>query len=107
MTRLGTAITEHILHHYGPSELLSRLNDPSGLARRYHWHSTTVRDFTSEPHTGIVGENKGVITNLVDSRAKHAQQALLTIAREHPDKTLSEARKLVLPRHHDVRAGDV
>jgi hypothetical protein len=33
------------------------LNDATGLARRYHWHSATVRDFTSEPHTAIVGEN--------------------------------------------------
>src|SRR5438270_9190478 len=57
------------------------LNDASGLARRYHWHSASVRDFTSEPHTGIVGENAGTIMNLVDSHAKPAQQALLTIAR--------------------------
>ena len=32
------------------------LNERSRLARRYHWHSPAVRDFTSEPHTGIVGE---------------------------------------------------
>src|SRR5919198_4998089 len=29
------------------------LNDASGLARRYHWHSANVRDFVAEPHTGI------------------------------------------------------
>jgi hypothetical protein len=34
------------------------LNDATGLARRYHWHSATVRDFTSEPHTAIVGGTK-------------------------------------------------
>ena len=33
------------------------MNDATGLARRYHWHSATVRDFTSEPHTAIVGES--------------------------------------------------
>src|SRR6516162_3292681 len=26
------------------------LNDQSGLARRYHWHSPAVRDFTANPH---------------------------------------------------------
>jgi hypothetical protein len=26
------------------------LNERTGLARRYHWHSASVRDFTSEPH---------------------------------------------------------
>lgn len=41
------------------------LNDATGLARRYHWHSATVRDFVSDPHTGIVGENQGQILNLV------------------------------------------
>src|SRR5262249_8858039 len=42
------------------------LNDRSGMARRYHWRSATVRDFVVEPHTGIAGENQGGIMNLVD-----------------------------------------
>src|SRR5215471_1438376 len=42
------------------------LNDASGMARRYHWHSASVRDFVQDPHTGIVGENQGTIMNLVD-----------------------------------------
>ena len=70
------------------------LNDRSGMARRYHWHSASVRDFVVEPHTGIVGENQGVIMNLVDARAKPAQTALLDIARENPEKTLAAARRL-------------
>ena len=37
---------------------------------------------------GIVGEHAGPIMNLVDGRAKPAQDALLAIAREHPDATL-------------------
>jgi hypothetical protein len=57
------------------------LNDRSGMARRYHWHSASVRDFVTEPHTGIVGENQGTIMNLVDARAKPAQTALLQITR--------------------------
>src|SRR5438309_593247 len=39
------------------------MNEASGLARRYHWHSKTVRDFTSQPHTAIVGEPQGEIMN--------------------------------------------
>ena len=35
------------------------LNDRSGMARRYHWHSASLSDFVAEPHTGIVGENQG------------------------------------------------
>jgi hypothetical protein len=83
------------------------MNESSGLARRYHWHSATVRDFTSEPHTAIIGEPQGEIMNLVDGGARPAQDALLEIVRERPDATLAEARKLVMPRHHDVRSPDL
>lgn len=83
------------------------MNEATALARRYHWHSATVRDFVSEPHTAIVGEHQGTFMNLVDSHAKAAQDALLTIVHEHPESTLSGVRKLVLPAHHDVRPADV
>jgi hypothetical protein len=83
------------------------MNDASGLARRYHWHSATVRDFTSEPHTAIVGEHQGMIMNLVDHRASAAQRAMLTTVEQHPEKTISECRHLQMPRHHDVRETDV
>ncbi|HWR34508.1 MAG TPA: DUF763 domain-containing protein [Clostridia bacterium] len=83
------------------------MDDGSGLARRYHWHSASVRDFTSEPHSGIVGEHQGTIMNLVDSHAKPAQQAMLAVVREHPEATLRGIRTLVMPRHHDVRAENI
>jgi hypothetical protein len=83
------------------------LNDRSGMARRYHWHSAAVRDFVAEPHSAIVGENQGTIMNLVDAQAKPAQAALLDIARENPDTTLRAARHLRLPGHHEVRAENI
>ena len=83
------------------------LNPASRLARRYHWHSPAVRDFTSEPHTAIVGQPGGPIQNLVDQRAVPAQDALLTIARTDPERTLQEARRLVMPAHHNVQPYNV
>ncbi|MBI2229995.1 MAG: DUF763 domain-containing protein [Deltaproteobacteria bacterium] len=83
------------------------LNDRSGMARRYHWHSLSVRDFVTEPHSGIVGENQGMIMNLVDAQAKPAQSALIEIAREAPEKTLKAARHLRMPDHHEVRAENI
>jgi hypothetical protein len=83
------------------------LNDRSGMARRYHWHSATLKDFVAEPHTGIVGENQGLIMNLVDVQAKPAQSALLEIAREKPETTLAAARQLRMPDHHEVRAQNI
>jgi uncharacterized protein len=83
------------------------LNPTEHLARRYHWHSATVRDFVSDPHTAIVGKSLGEILNLVDARAGKAQQALLTLAKNPVPVVLDDARKLVMPAHHDVRAEDV
>jgi uncharacterized protein len=100
------------------------LNDDTGLARRYHWHSATVRSFTAEPHTAIVGDHQGAIMNLVDGHAGAAQDALLTIAKTAPERTLQDARRvlrahnraaplrtaprqLAMPFHHDVREEDV
>jgi uncharacterized protein len=84
------------------------MNEGTRLARRYHWHSATVKDFTCEPHTAIVGPGAdGVIQNLVDERAKPAQGALLAIANDNPQRTLTEVMKMRMPIHHDVRAKDV
>jgi hypothetical protein len=83
------------------------LNEQQRTARRYHWHSASVRDFTSAPHTGIVGESAGVIRNLVDRDAGPAQRAMLEITRESPEKIIRDVRALTMPRHHDVRAEDV
>jgi uncharacterized protein len=83
------------------------LNERTGMARRYHWHSVSVRDFVAEPHTAIVGENQGMIMNLVDAQAQPAQAALLEIARQKPQTALIAARHLRMPEHHEVRAVNI
>ena len=47
MTTLGTAIAESVIHHYGPSELLTRLSDPFwfqalGAVMGMDWHSSGI-----------------------------------------------------------------
>ena len=83
------------------------MNEDSRLARRYHWHSESVRDFIADPHSAIVGEHAGTILNLVDSRARPAQEALLAMTRVPPDETLAQVRRLAMPSRHAVRASDV
>lgn len=103
------------------------LNDQTGMARRYHWHSASVKDFVAEPHTAIVGQHQGTIMNLVDASARPAQNAMLEISRTRPEKILRAAarsasslpadvsnmritragRYLRLPDHHEVRPTDV
>jgi hypothetical protein len=83
------------------------LNDTSGYARRYHWHSANVRDFVDEPHTGIVGESQGEIMNLTDHLAAPARDAMLRITADAPDRTLRQIRHLQMPTHHEVRRENV
>jgi hypothetical protein len=103
-----------VVHTSGEWSVVQQgMNDATGLARRYHWHSASVRDFVHDPHTAILGRPQGTILNLVDARAESAQQALLNLAAQPVEASLREAdslqaaRKLTMPAHHDVRAEDV
>lgn len=83
------------------------LNDGTGLARRYHWHSPRITSFVDEPHAFIYGQNQGRILNMVDHKAKPARDAVTSIAREDSSLVLKEVRSLVMPRRHEVTAADV
>ena len=83
------------------------MNGYSGLARRYHWHSAQLKSFVEEPHTSIVGQHQGNIMNMVHKEAGGARKAVVDMAREKPERMITEARKLVMPGHHDVRSKDV
>lgn len=83
------------------------MNDHSGKARRYHWHSAGIKSFVESPHTFIYGENFGQILNLTDKEAKPTRKGILDITRENPTHMLQEIQKIVMPRHHEVRAKDV
>lgn len=83
------------------------MNDASGMARRYHWHSAAFKQFTEAPHTFIYGHNQGLILNLTDKDAGATKSGMLQLIKEKPAHLLPEIRNLVMPSHHDVRAKDV
>ena len=83
------------------------LNDATGMARRYHWHSTQLESFLNEPHVGVCGENQGLILNLTDRNAVNTRNSIIDITAENPERMLGEIRKIVLPRHHEVTLSDV
>jgi len=83
------------------------LNDSSGMARRYHWHSKSFESYLAQPHVGVTGINQGLILNLTDHQAASTRTGILEISREKPAIMLDEIRKIVMPRHHEVRQGDV
>jgi hypothetical protein len=80
MTRLGTVITEAIVHHYGRDELLRRLAHPFwfqsfGAVMRMDWHSSGIT-------TSVIGALKRGIAPLAGElgihvcggRGKHSRQ---------------------------------
>ncbi len=63
-------------------------------ARRYHWSSEKLRSFVEVPHTGVTGENQGLILNLTDLNAKTTRNKILSLSNERPDRVLREVEKM-------------
>lgn len=83
------------------------MNNNSGMARRYHWHSTKIKSFIEEPHSFIYGQNQGKILNMVHKEAKQTHCGVLELVKEGPVRMLPEIKKLVMPKNHQVTARDV
>src|SRR5215472_14886935 len=102
------------------------MNGKRRQARRYHWLSEGLKDFVNEPHSAIEGPGQGEIINLTHRRAASSRSAQLdllatlgpdSIAKEvsalagEPKTNAASAQPLlphlVMPEHHEIRAGDV
>ena len=73
------------------------MNGAEKKARRYHWCSTNLRSFVEEPHSGVVGDNRGKILNLTDTEAKGARNSILEMSREEPERMLREIVQIGKP----------
>ncbi len=104
------------------------LDEPGGVARRYHWLSESFNDFVCEPHAGF-HDNTGVEKNTeTDSRAMSSSDSLLNmvaeegeenrkacteLTQEDPDKLhemltrYTEGPTLFVPERHLVLPRDV
>ena len=83
------------------------MNKNTRGARRYHWHSPTVKSFVETPHTGIVGEKGQPILNLTDSKADMLRTNMVGLTKEKPSEVLGHYKDIVMPNRHDVREEDV
>jgi len=83
------------------------MDDATGMARRYHWHSETVKSFIETPHNFIYGKNQGEILNLTDKGADGSKKGILDLVAGKPSVIIPEVQKLILPKHHEMRAEDV
>ena len=70
------------------------MNTAERKARRYHWSSSSLRSFVDEPHSGVTGENQGLILNLSAQEAENTRQKILTVSKEKPEIILGEIKKM-------------
>jgi hypothetical protein len=61
-------------------------------ARRYHWLSSNVKDFTEEPHSGIVSDVKLKPLNLVAKESRKNKEISVEMVREEPKTFLKDFR---------------
>ena len=83
------------------------LNKSTRRARRYHWHSPTVRSFIEAPHTGIVGMEDQSVLNLVDPSAQELQQNMVALTKENTKELAELIKHCEMPNRHDVRKEDI
>lgn len=87
------------------------MHDANGLARRYHWLSETLQNFTITPHQAVVGTVESTVLDLTARANIPVHFASVALAKS-PDDTLKTLRKLhqsadgsrhlAMPRHHQV-----
>ena len=83
------------------------MNRNTRRARRYHWHSPSVRSFGDSPHTGIMGLEKQQVLNLTDSNADLLRTHMVDLTKESPKIVVEAVREAELPDRHDVRKEDI
>ena len=81
------------------------------FARRYHWHSASVRSLTLDPHSAICSDLYLQRTlNLVATESQPAQGVITELSRDQPEKLVNELHKLQtlsLPSHHEINVRDL
>jgi hypothetical protein len=86
------------------------MNDDNGMARRYHWLSTSVRSYVDEPHAAVCAEVEAPTLNLVAHESEGVRDASAELSRQPPSTVLGALKRLpvlTMPRRHAVLISDV
>lgn len=78
-------------------------------ARRYHWLCSTCQSFVLEPHNAIItSTKKEKVLNLTDKNCLPAQEAIVQLVKEKPDKLGKIIKELLeLPARHPIDLKDI
>jgi hypothetical protein len=86
------------------------MNAGTRMARRYHWLSTELEDFTCEPHHAVCSDARSAALNMVALEAAPARDVSASLAAEKPAAVIGELRRLReinLPRRHRLLIDDI
>jgi len=86
------------------------MNEDNGMARRYHWLSARLEDFVCEPHAAVCCDRRSPTLNLVARESEEARKTTSELARERPERLVSELeglKRIELPRRHAVLISDI
>jgi uncharacterized protein len=84
------------------------MNESTGMARRYHWH--TPKRFDADPHAAVAGSGDSEVLNLVAGEAESNREVSTSLAREGAGpvvRELGRMRELEMPHRHHVRLADL
>jgi hypothetical protein len=77
------------------------MNTQLQKARRYHWLSLKIKDFTEEPHSGIVSDVRLKPLNLVAKESKENKEISVEMVKEEP-KTFLRDIKLISEKSNSL-----
>jgi len=66
--------------------------EKSSTARRYHWLSSMVENFTEEPHSGIISDLKTTPLNLVSKGSRENKAISTELVKEEPKTFLKDIK---------------
>ncbi len=77
------------------------MQEKNSTARRYHWLSSKTKNFTEEPHSGIISGKRSPTLNLVAKESKKNKEISLGLVREEP-KTFFRDIKLISEKQNSL-----
>ncbi len=86
------------------------LNAEQREARRYHWYSHGLKDYTREPHQSLIAERKHRVLNLTSMEHDQLREDILKLFTEDPERLVKRFTSplylstLRMPRSHWLRS---
>lgn len=86
------------------------MNSTNRTARRYHWLSSSFRNFVVEPHTAVCCDRRESALNMVARESEESRNICTELSRENPDKVVREIKKaaqLDMTKRHTISIADI